>query len=192
MKKYAFVVALSLVAAPVCAQTDRDERREDRKEQQDERKAANKDRVDNTVFRRQILTLPEFAEERRKLAELRKKTSSVPKIYAWADSTNDHNNATTLLGYITETLGDNTVNIFEITFDRTAKKIIKVKPTGEKLELEEAEEKPARKAKPTPAPTAKKKKSEDDEEEEEEPEEQDEKPEKPEKPVKKKRTDDDE
>ena len=53
MKKYAVAVALTLAAAPVCAQTDRDERREDRKEQQDERKAANKDRVDTTEYRRQ-------------------------------------------------------------------------------------------------------------------------------------------
>ncbi len=191
-RTYAAAVAMMLFATPAMAQTDRDERRDERKEQQGEKKAANKDRVDYTVFRRQILTLPEFADERKKLAELRKKTSSVPKIYAVVDSANENENATTLLGYITETLGDNTANIYEITFDRTAKKIVKVKPTGEKLEQEEAEEKPVRKAKPTATPAPKKKKTSEEDEEEEDTEEQDEKPEKPEKPIKNKRTDDDE
>jgi hypothetical protein len=191
---YALAISLLLFAVPVAAQTDKDERREERKEQQEYKKNANKDRVDYTVFRRQILALPEFAEERKKLAELRKKTSSVPKIFAVVDSANDNENATTLLGYITETLGDASANIYEITYDRTAKKIVKVKPTGEKLEQEEADEKPVRKApaKAANAPKKKKNSDEDEENEDEENEEPEEPAEKPTKPVKNKRTNDEE
>lgn len=145
---------------------------EERKEEQQEKKANNRNKVDYTVFRRQILTLPEFDAEKKKLSELRKQTGGVPKIYAVVDSLNDADDSKQLIGYIVATLGDNTANVYEITFDRVQRKIVKVKPTGEQLEAERPDvvERRDKNAKP---PSKKKKTDDEDEdaEDEDEPEE---------------------
>jgi len=162
------ITGLCLAAQTSLAQRDK----EDRKEEQAERKAANSEKVDHTVFRRQILTLPEFAEERRKLIEIRKQTKAIPKIYAVTDSTSDNPDPNLLTGYITLTLGDDAVNVYELTFDRKQKKIIKVKPTGEKLEIDKAEASEKQDRNGTKTATPKKKSDDDDEEEDDEQEEE--------------------
>ncbi|MBE2290445.1 MAG: hypothetical protein IAE95_12880 [Chitinophagaceae bacterium] len=154
--------------------------KDDRKEATEERKAANKDRVDYTVFRRQILTLTEFSDERRKLAQLKSDGKGIGKIYAVVDSTNEQPDDKFLKGYIQLLMGDNTANVYELTFDRNLKRIILVRPTGEQLEVEKAtpaSRRPAA-AKP-PLKTKPKKKTGDDDEEEEADEEEAEETEKP-------------
>lgn len=164
--------------------------KEDRKEEQDEKKAAGKDRVDYTVFRRQILSLTEFSDQRRRVAELRAQGKGIIKIYAVVDSLNDYDDGKFLKGYIQLIKGDEVANVYELSFDRGLKRIVLVKPTNEKLDLGDDEEKAERKAKPTTAkPVKKKKTTEDDEEEEETAEEDEEEPEP--KPARKKQKDDD-
>ena len=178
------VLMLNLTVNAFSQQRDK----EDRKEAQEEKKAANKDRVDYTVFRRQILTLTEFSDQRRKLATMRNEGKGMGKIYAYVDSTNEQEDVRFLKGYIQLAMGDNSANVYEITYDRSLKRIILVKATGEQLEVEKAETaekktpaKPGTKAKP-------KKKTGDEDEDEEEEEEKEEK----EKPVRGKQKDKDE
>jgi hypothetical protein len=164
------ILSILLVLLSMCgtaaAQQDKDERREDRKEAQEDKKANNKNKVDYSVFRRQILTLPEYAEQRSKLQEIRKAGKGIPKIYAVVDSLSDTEDAKLLTGYIMLTLGDNTANVYEVTYNRAVKKIVQVKPTGETLDIEkeEATEPTSKQNVKKPAP---KKKTGDDEEEEE-------------------------
>lgn len=183
--KLAILLVITCVhAMPVWAQRDKEERREEQKE----KKAATDKRVDYTVFRRQILTLPEFAEQRKKLSEIRKSTGNIPKIFAVVDSLNDTEDSKTLTGYITLILGDNTANVYEVTFDRVQRKIVKVKPTGETLEVEKPET-IERRDKNTK--TAKKKKGNDEDEDQDEPEADEDPEDKPEKPTKRKQKDED-
>jgi hypothetical protein len=182
MKHILLLLAMALISFNTFAQA-RD--KEDRKEERDERKAANSDRVDIVVFRRQILTLPEFSDQRKKLAELKKQGHGIGKIYAVVDSLTDVEDGKFLKGYIELILGDNSANVYELTFDRKLKSIILVKPTGEQLEIEKAEKpEPAARKTAHAKPVPKKKKSEDDEEDEDEDEDE-------EKPVKGKQKDDD-
>ncbi len=175
MKQALTILLLLSCSFSSFAQSDRDERREDRKEVQDEKKAVNRNKVDYTVFRRQMLTLPEFAEQRAKLAELKKAGKGIAKIYAVVDSLNDAEENKLLMGYIQLTLGDNSANVYEVTFDRSVKKITLVKATGEALEIEKADKEDARStpSKPAVKKAPKKKKSEDDDDEEDEEDEQD-------------------
>ena len=142
--------------------------KEDRKEEQDEKKAANKDRVDIAVFRRQILSIPEFSDQRRKVAEWRAQGKGIIKIFAVVDSLNDIEDGKFLKGYIQLIKGDEVANVYELTYDRGLKRITLVKPTNEKLDLGDDEEKAERKAKNATAKPAKKKKTDDEEEDEDE------------------------
>ncbi len=167
---FALVIIVSL-GSDVAAQQDRNERREELKEAQDEKKAKNNDRVDYNLLRRQILTLPEYAEQRSRLQEIRKAGKGIPKIYAVVDSLNDNNDAKKLVGYIMLTLGDNSANVYEVTYDRAAKKIVQVKPTGETLEIDKEEATEPGSKQNVKKPTARNKKSDEDDEDEEENEE---------------------
>jgi hypothetical protein len=189
MKQVSVILLIVLCSFSAIAQQDKEDRIEDRKEQQAEKKSVNRNKVDYNVFRRQILTLPEFGEQRNKLAEYKKAGKGIAKIYAVVDSLNDTEDSKTLTGYIQLVLGDNVANIYEVTYDRSLKKISQVKATGETLEIEKAdkEEKQAP-AKQTVKKAPKKKKSEDEEDEEEAEEEEEEKEEKP---AKKKQKDED-
>lgn len=172
MKNILSILAVILsMCCTVAAQQDRDERREDRREAQEEKKANNKNKVDYSVFRRQILTLPEYAEQRSKLQEIRKAGKGIPKIYAVVDSLNDTEDAKLLTGYIVLTLGDNTANVYEVTYDRAVKKIVQVKPTGETLDIEKEERTEPTNKKNVKKPATKKKTGDDDDDDDEEEEE---------------------
>lgn len=165
--------------------------KEDRKEEQEEKKAVGKDKVDYTVFRRQILSLTEFSNQRRKVAEMRAQGKGIIRIFAVVDSLNDIEDGKFLKGYIQLIKGDEVANVYELTFDRGLKRITLVKPTGEKLDLGDDEEKTVRKTKPTTSkPVKKKKTGDDDEEDEEEAGEEDEDEPQP-RPARGKKTDDD-
>lgn len=133
--------------------------KEDRKEALDERKAKNRDKVDNNLFRRQMLSLKEYADERKKISELQKLNKGVVKVLAYVDTLDaDDGKNKSLIGYICEIVGDNATNIYEATYDRAQKKIINVRMTQEGAELE----KEAAAAQPKGASKKVGKKSDDD------------------------------
>ena len=76
-----------------------------------------------------------------------------------------------LTGYIMLTLGDNTANVYEVTYDRALKKIVQVKPTGETLDIEK-EERTEPTSKQNVKKSAPKKKTGDDDEDDDEDEEE--------------------
>jgi hypothetical protein len=156
------------------AQTDK----EDRKEQQEEKKNANKEKVDFGVFRRLIMSTKEFSDERRKIPALQKANKVPVKIIAVVDSMADSDSPTKLIGYIRQDIGDISTNVYEVVFDRTIKKIISVKPTGDAND-EDKDETANEKKTPGKHIGTKKKKDDEDEDDEDE------------KPSKKKQKDDD-
>jgi hypothetical protein len=164
--------------------------KEDKKEEQEEKKLAGKDRVDIAVFRRQILSMPEFSEQRRRVAEWRAQGKGIIKIFAVVDSLNEYEDGKFMKGFIQLIKGDEVANVYELTFDRGLKRITLVKPTSEKLDLGDDEEKAERKPKTTAKPV-KKKKTGDDEDDEEEEADEDEDEEPQPKTTRKKRKDDD-
>ena len=131
-----------------------------------------RDRSDYSLFRREITALKEFAEEKKKALAIQKENKEVVKVIATIDSvdTDDTAKMKTITGYITQQIGDVSANAYELTFDRTTRKITGIKRTGESTEPEVAEPKakPATpKAEVKKAAPAKKKKTGDDEDEEE-------------------------
>jgi len=163
--RYILAILLALASATAIAQTDKEERNE----QQEEKKAANQNKVDYNLFRRQILGLKEFSEERRKIPALQKANKSPVKIVAVVDSLSDNEDPKRITGYIRQDIGDNSTNVYEVTFDRSIKKIIFVKPTGEANDEEKEETADAKKPTSKHAAPKKKKADDDDEEEEEKP-----------------------
>jgi len=116
-------------------------------------------RADNSSFHRQILELKEFGEERKKISRLTKENHVPVKVIAVIDTDGaDDNNV--IKGYITQVIGENSNNVYELSFDRTTKKITSVKKTGEGDEPEAVEKKQVEKK---PVAHAKPKKNKDDE-----------------------------
>jgi hypothetical protein len=75
------------------------------------------------------------------------------------DQADDSKNKT-ITGYITENVGDNSVNVYEVTYDRSSKKIVSVKATGETSDIEQ--EDATDKKTPAKKTSAKKKGDDDD------------------------------
>ncbi|NDC41908.1 MAG: hypothetical protein EBZ77_10215 [Chitinophagia bacterium] len=128
-------------------------------------------RMDYSTFRREINALKEFAEERKKIPALQKEQKAPVKVVATIDSieTEDDAKVTTLTGYITQIIGENSSNAYEVTFDRATRKITQVKRTTEAVEPEATAPaaKPAAK-KPAPKAHTSPKKDDDDADDEEE------------------------
>jgi len=144
------------------AQTDKDDRKQDIRDNPQERKTITKEKVDYNLFHRQIIALKEYADERKKIPALQKASKMPVKIVSTIDSVDDvadNEKNKTLTGYITENVGDNSVNVYEITYDRSLKKIVSVKATGETSDAEQEESDKNTGVKKT---SAKKKKGEDD------------------------------
>ena len=160
--------------------------REEKQEKIDARATRIKDRADYALFRRQMLALKEYQDERKKIPALQKQNKAVVKVLAVVDSLDDAgDNPKTLSGYIRQDIGGTTANVYEVTFDRARKAITAVKPTGESTEPEKeekAEKKPVQKK---TEKTIKKKNADDDGDDDEEQE-------KPSRKTKKTTTDDDE
>jgi hypothetical protein len=151
-----------LLSTSVFAQTDKEEKKEER----EERRAKVQDRVDYSVFRRQILASKEYSEERHKVTSLQRNTKEVIKVVAYVDSVdNSEDGAKQLTGYIAVNVGESSTNVYEFKYDRATKKIAATKPTGETVEVEQDEKAAAKK---TAGKSPVKKKSEEDEEEEDE------------------------
>lgn len=133
----------------------------DHGEEQTPRHATDNLRLDYSIFHRQIIATLEFAEQRRKVASLRKEGKGICKIYAIVDSNAENDDDNLLTGYIQLVNKASEANVYEFTYDRKQKKIVYVKSTGEKLEFDEDEAPAEKAAKPKHA----KKKGDDDESE---------------------------
>lgn len=177
MKQFlAVLVALITFGGASIAQQKEKMTREDKDEKNSAREARIARRNDLTLFKKQIMGIPEFGKEKRKIPALQKNNKGVVKVVAYIDSTENEDDAKTFIGYIRQDIGDNSTNMYELIYDRAQKKIISVKLTAEgaeanKEEADEKEEKAAEK-KPTGTKAApKKKKTDDDDDPEDEPEE---------------------
>ncbi len=143
-----------------------------------EAKQRAKDRSDYSLFRRQISALKEFGEERKKIPALQKENKEIVKVVATIDSvdSDDTTKNKFITGYITQLIGDNSTNAYELTFDRSLRKITNIKRTGESADPEPAEVKEKKVVdKKAPVKVAPKKKSKDGDEDDDEEEEKEEK-----------------
>lgn len=154
---------------------------EERQEKSQARAERMKDKADYSTFHRQMLTLKEYLEERKKIPALQKANKAPVKVVAAVDSSADGDNPNKLTGYIRQDVGDNSSNIYEVTFDRKSKTIVSVK-RSEEGEGVEKEEKASGSKKKENTKIIKKTKKDDDESDDED---------EPEKPSKKKQKDED-
>ena len=166
-----FLLALGITSYAQDTKSDKDERQQEIRDNEQERKTVAKQRVDYNLFRRQILALKEYSDERKKIPALQKASKLPVKIVAYIDSVDDAGDEAknkTLTGYISENIGDNSTNIYEITYDRTLKKITTVKATGETSDVEQ-DETTGKKATDKKASSKKTKDEDDDDADEEKP-----------------------
>ena len=131
IKSYLLIIMCLLLGTAGFAQVDKEDR--------EEKKARVKDKVDYNVFRRQMLSLKEYLDERKKIPSLQKESKMHVKVVAYVDSTDGGDDSKTLTGFIRQDVGDNSTNVYEVTYDRALKKITLVKPTGEANEIEKQE-----------------------------------------------------
>lgn len=124
-----------------------------------------KDKAEYSQIKRLILALPEFAAEKKKIPTiLAANRGQSVKVIPTVDSVEgDTTTIKTITGYITQLVGDNATNVYEVTYDRKEQKLTSVKRTGEQQEPEVAP-----KQKPTKTKIAAKPKQQKEEEEEEE------------------------
>lgn len=158
-----FLVFISNCLPAQTTKEDRADHKADVRERNDERYAKAHEKAEYNVFRRQMLVLKEYTDERKKIPALQKATKATAKITVYVDSLSDGDDSKVLVGYIREDAGDNSVNVYEVTFDRAQKKIVSIKPTGESIEIdnEDAGEKKEKEKEKTI-----KKKSRDDDDDE--------------------------
>ena len=142
MKNIVSLLFLLTIGISSYAQTDKDDRKQEIRDNAQEKKTISKEKVDYNLFRRQMLALKEYSDERKKIPALQKASKMPVKVIAYVDSLDgagDNAENKTLIGYITEIVGDNATNIYETTYDRALKKIITVKATGETSDIEQEE-----------------------------------------------------
>jgi len=149
------------------------------REEKDEKTAARQARIDAKndyfQFRKQIQALAEFAEEKRKLLKLQENKKVPVRIVIAIDSLDEGDTSKTLTGYIVRNTGDDASLRYDITYDRTQRKIVSVKKTQEAIETDKevqeakeemAEEKAVQKKSAAKPPVSKKKSDDDDEDDE--------------------------
>jgi hypothetical protein len=162
--KYRLALYLILLTLSFNAWGQNNRTDDDDKAEKKEAKAAHiKDKTDYNLFHRQMLSLKEYSEERKKIPSLQKANKITVKVVAVVDTSDngdDDANNKTLTGYIRQDMGDNSINVYEVTFDRKQKKIIAVKPTGDAGDAEN--ETDATEKKPTKKAVHKKNKDDDD------------------------------
>ncbi|MCW3123904.1 MAG: hypothetical protein JWQ38_3396 [Flavipsychrobacter sp.] len=140
------------------------------REEKDEKNAARMTRINNkndyALFHKQILGLKEYLDERKKIPALQKANKAPVKVVGIVDSLEDDDTRSVLTGLIRQDIGDNTVNIYELTFDRKVKKITGIKRTPEAIEADKEEaankEEKITTVKTVEKVVVKKKKSDDD------------------------------
>ena len=110
--------------------------REEKNAKNAERQARVNSKNDYATFKKQILGLKQYETERQKIPLLRKTSKMAVKVVAIVDSTDNDGESKTLVGYIRQEVGDNTTNMYEITYDRSQKAIISVKHTQEGIDAD--------------------------------------------------------
>ena len=122
------ITILFLIALAICSPSFAQNQKEKMtREEKNEKNQARLDRINNrndiAVFRKHMLGLKEYANEKKKMAALQKTSKMAVKLSAVIDSDAVENasESKTLLGYIKQDVGDNTTNLYEITYDREAK-----------------------------------------------------------------------
>lgn len=169
-QKIALFLILCLTSCSVTfAQAQRQKMDEDEKaEKRDARTNRINDKNDYAIFRRQMLSLKEYTAERNKIPNLQKANKMPVKVSVVVDTTidiDDEAGKKSLVGYIKQDIGDNSSNVYEVTFDRAQKKIVNVKFTGEASDVEK-EEKTTAPKKAAPGKTVHKKNKDDDDDDE--------------------------
>jgi hypothetical protein len=164
-KLLVFILLFSTLGLSAVAQQPEKKSREEKDEQSQARLSRIRNKNDITLFRKQLLALKEYADERKKIPDLQKSSKSMVKVSIAIDTADlgDDTTAKTLTGYIKQDIGDASNNVYEIIFDRTQKKIVSIKRTGEGEEAEKEPNDDGEKA--TPKKTDKKtvhKKNKDD------------------------------
>jgi hypothetical protein len=131
------------------------------------------DKSDIISFHRQILSLKEYNDERAKIPALQKANKVTVKVKAivdTADLSQDGDDEgkpnTRLTGYIRQEIGSESVDLYQLTFDRVKKKITAVVPVADSSEMHHSAA-PAKKAGTKKA--AKKGDEDDDDDEDEKP-----------------------
>src|SRR5580698_6073544 len=112
-----------LFCLSLCTTSFAQKEKMDQDEKDDKREARStriKDKTDYSLFHRQMLSLKEYSDERRKIPNLQKANKMPVKVAAVVDTNADPgDDGKTLIGYITQDIGDNSSNVYEVTFDRT-------------------------------------------------------------------------
>jgi|GEM_PF-1110122 len=130
------LVCLLTLSSSSFAQQKEKMTREEKDEKNQAREARINNKNDYVIFRRQILALPEYLDERKKMPVLQKANKGVVKVTAVVDSLEDDDNSKALTGAIRQDIGDNTMNVYELTFDRKTKKIVGIKRTQEAMDAD--------------------------------------------------------
>ncbi len=96
------------------------------------------DKSDIINFHRQILSLKEYNDERAKIPALQKANKVTVKVKGVVDTTDattdgedDGKPTNKLTGYIRQELGNETIDLYQLTYDRTKKKITAVVPVSD-------------------------------------------------------------
>ena len=165
--------ACSFAQADIDTVSDKVKRKQELRENNEARKEAAKKKVEYNIFHRQIIALPEYQAEQKKLAELQKTSLTAVKLTAFIDTFDDaaadkDNNM--LTGYIRQDNGEFQTNLYEVLFDRISKKIAVIRRTPEANEADKEANDVIEKA-GEKKPTAKKKgeDGDDDDADEEKP-----------------------
>ena len=139
--KHLFLIFCLLFSLPSFAQQKEKMTREDKQEKNEARTARINSKNDYAIFHRQLLSLKEYMDERKKIPNLQKANKMPVKVVVAIDTVDegDEASAKKLTGYIRQDIGDNSVNVYDVTFDRSVKKIVSVKRTPEALEADKEE-----------------------------------------------------
>ena len=172
MKNKHVLLAIALLLSLTTFAQQEKKTREEKDEQNQARTARMANKTDVALFRRQLLALKEYADERKKIPALQKANKGVViKVSVAVDTADLTDDATTktLNGYIKQDIGDVSNNTYEAIFDRSLKKITSLKKTGDGEEVEKADAPEKADPKKTDAKKAtvhKKNKDDDDDDEE--------------------------
>lgn len=163
-------ISLSLPSLAQTAPQKEKMTREDKDEKNQAREARVNTKNDYALFRKQVAASKEYNDEKRKMPKLQADNKMPVKVMITVDSLDEGDTSKILTGYIVQTIGDNTITMYDITFDRKLKKLMAMKRTQEAIDAdkEAAEEKADRAAdkKENTKPVVHKKNKDDDDDDE--------------------------
>jgi hypothetical protein len=168
--KIAFILLFLALGKPSFAQTEKEKLTpEDKQEKNQARTIRINEKNDYALFRKQLLGLKEYADEKKKAPKLQAENKAPVKVVVAIDSIEEGDTITkTLTGYIVQNIGDNATLMYDVTFDRAQKKIISVKRTAEATEADKEDSENATDKNSGEKPAVHKKNKDDDDDEPEE------------------------